>query len=80
MITKIAKVKNLNSGKNTARVEVETKKQHPKYDKLIKSHKSYVVHIEEKDKKNFEIGDDVEIQQVAPISKKKVWKIISKKN
>lgn len=78
MITKIAKITNLNSGLNTVKVEVETKFRHLKYDKLIKSHKSYLVHLSEENKSKYVQGDTVKILQVKPYSRKKFWKILNK--
>lgn len=63
------------SGTNTLKVEVETKYQHPKYGKIIKTHKSYLVH------NNGELGDVVvgnlvTIEEVKPISKLKRWLLV----
>ncbi|HEX9804458.1 MAG TPA: 30S ribosomal protein S17, partial [Candidatus Dojkabacteria bacterium] len=58
----------------SVRVKVETKKPHPMYGKIIKSHKSYIAHDEEN---KCQIGDIVEIQEVRPISKRKSWMVIN---
>ena len=56
----------------TVMVEVVSTKIHPLYQKVIRSTKRYMVH----DEKNAaEIGDDVQIVEVRPMSKRKRWAI-----
>ena len=54
-------------------VEVETIKEHPKYKRRFKSHKSYKAHVE---KGEYKAGDKVVIEECRPISKDKKWKVI----
>ena len=56
----------------TLKVQNETQSRHPIYGKLKKVHKKFLA-----DCASFELkpGDLVEITGVAPISKKKVWKV-----
>ena len=54
----------------TFRAIATTYKQHPKYKKYITSSKSYLV---DYDGGNVEIGQQVEIKQTRPISKRKRW-------
>jgi len=56
-------------------VEVETIKEHPKYKRRFKSHKSYKAHVEGGE---YKIGDKVVIEECRPISKDKKWKVIKK--
>lgn len=60
----------------TAKVRVERKFPHPKYGKIIKNHKKYLVN------KNAEteiaVGDVVIIGEIKPVSKNKTWEVINK--
>jgi ribosomal protein S17 len=58
----------------TAKVKVETKFAHPKYGRIVKTHKSYLVDIT----KIKEVAKDqkVLIGEVKPISRRKTWEII----
>lgn len=58
----------------TVVVKVETRKPHPVYKKIVKSWKKYKAHTEE----NFEIGDNVAIEEHSPVSKDKRWIVIGK--
>jgi len=60
---------------NTVVVKVERTKEHPKYKRRFKVHKKYKAHDE---KKEYKMGDKVVIEEIAPISKDKKWKVISK--
>lgn len=64
------------SGQKSIRVRVEVKYPHPKYSKIIKTHKNYLVHVET------EVvlgkGDIVEITPCRPMSKKKSWILVNK--
>ena len=65
------------SAKNnkTIVVEVTRKFKHPFYSKVISRSKKYHAH----DKKNkFKEGDNVEIIECKPFSKKKTWEVIVK--
>ena len=58
----------------TVTVLVERRYKHPLLHKTIRSSKKYRAH----DAKNeFKIGDQVRIQECAPISKTKRWEVVS---
>lgn len=59
----------------TAVVAVSRLKKHPKYKKRYVLIKKYKVHNE---KKEYQTGDKVLIQECRPISKEKKWKILKK--
>lgn len=52
----------------TAVVEVESKKRHPKYEKIIKRSKKYFVHDENRE---LNVGDLIAIRETRPLSKNK---------
>ena len=54
----------------TAVVLVESKKRHPKYEKIIKRTKRYLVHDE---KNELSVGDVVSMREVRPLSKRKCF-------
>lgn len=60
------------SGANTYKVRVESKYKHPKYGKIVKSHKTYLAHSD----KDVEVGASVIIGEIKPMSKRKTWEII----
>lgn len=62
-------VKNVKCEK-TATVQVEFKKMHARYKKLIITHKNFLAHDENN---QCEVGDTVRIVSVRPISKSKTW-------
>ncbi len=61
---------------NTATVRVESKYPHPKYGKIVKKHKKYLVHFIS----GLEVvtGDTVVITETKPKSKNKSWEILNK--
>jgi small subunit ribosomal protein S17 len=59
----------------TVVVKVESIKEHPKYKRRYKVHKKYKAHDE---KQEYHVGDKVVIEETAPISKDKTWKVINK--
>lgn len=63
-----------NKMQKTVVVRVESVKEYPKYKKIVKSHKRYKAHADQP----FEIGDKVTIEESAPISKEKKWRVIKK--
>ncbi len=67
-------VKSLSTAK-TVKVKIEKKNSHPLYGKIIKSHKSYLVHNELDDIK---VDDEVEIRETKPISKRKKFVLVRK--
>jgi len=65
-----------NKMKDTVVVAVYTRQAHPLYTKIVTSRKKYKAHTLE----NYEIGDEVRIQEHKPISKFKKWIVIEKIN
>ena len=65
------------SAKNnkTIVVEVTRRFKHPFYSKIISRSKKYHAHDE---KNKFKEGDNVEIIESKPFSKKKTWEVITK--
>ena len=59
----------------TVVVKVERIIEHPKYKRRYKSHKKYKAHDENKE---YHMGDNVVIEETAPMSKDKCWKVIKK--
>ena len=60
-------------GDKTVVVNVERKVKHPLYAKIIRRSKKYHAH----DESNaFKLGQTVRIEECAPISKLKTWKVI----
>lgn len=57
----------------TVVVSVERQVKHPTYKKIMRRHKKYAAHDE---KNNFKTGDMVQIEECAPISKRKTWRVI----
>ena len=56
-------------------VSVTTYKRHPKYKKRYQVSKKFYTHCDDSSK--FNIGDEVTIAEVRPISKLKRWKVIT---
>ena len=76
MTKKVLKGKVTSAKSNkTIVVEVTRKFVHPFYSKVISRSKKYHAHDE---KNKFKKGDDVEIIECNPISKKKTWEVINK--
>ena len=76
MPKKILKGKVTSSKSNkTIVVEVKRRFKHPFYEKVISRSKKYHAHDE---KNKFKEGDNVEIIECKPISKKKTWEVIDK--
>ena len=59
----------------TVVVEVARIKQHPKYLRRYRVNKKYKAHDEAN---TFKEGDRVLIEEIAPMSKDKMWKVIQK--
>ncbi len=59
----------------TVVVNVERIKEHPKYKRRYKIHKKYKAHDQNQE---YHVGDTVVIEETAPISKDKKWKVIQK--
>ena len=61
----------------TVVVSVERKVKHPLYGKIIRRSKKYHAHDEAYE---FKAGETVRIEETAPISKLKTWKVIERVN
>ena len=62
-------------GDKTVVVNVERKVKHPLYGKIIRRSKKYHAH----DEANaFKAGETVRIEETAPISKLKTWKVLDR--
>jgi small subunit ribosomal protein S17 len=59
----------------TVVVKVERKVKHPLYGKIIRRSKKYHAHDEDN---AFKLGETVRIEETAPISKLKSWKVIER--
>lgn len=64
------------SSEKTVKVRVERKYPHPKYGRIVKEHKNYLVHCELGDE--IQINNVVEIQETRPVSKMKSWEVVRK--
>jgi len=62
-------------GDKTVVVKVERKVKHPLYGKIIRRSKKYHAHDESND---YHEGETVRIEETAPISKLKTWKVIAR--
>ena len=61
----------------TVVVNVERKVKHPLYGKIIRRSKKYHAHDEANEYKS---GDTVRIEETAPMSKLKTWKVVDRVN
>ncbi|WP_028639316.1 30S ribosomal protein S17 [Novosphingobium acidiphilum] len=59
----------------TVVVKVERKVKHPLYGKIIRRSKKYHAHDEDN---AFKLGETVRIEETAPYSKQKTWKVIDR--
>ncbi len=59
----------------TVGVEVERRKEHPKYKRRFKVHKKFKAH---DPKQEYHTGDTVLIEETKPISKDKNWIVLRK--
>ena len=73
--TKVGKVVSV-SGEKTLSVVVETRRPHPVYQKVVRYSKKYLVHCVDD---TISVGDDVVITECRPLSKRKRWRVVSKK-
>lgn len=64
-------------GDKTVVVSVERKVKHPLYGKIIRRSKKYHAHDEANE---YKAGETVRIEESAPISKLKTWKVIERVN
>ena len=59
----------------TVVVKVERKVKHPLYGKIIRRSKKYHAHDEDN---SFKLGETVRIEETAPYSKLKTWKVVDR--
>ena len=64
-------------GEKTVVVNVERKVKHPLYGKIIRRSKKYHAHDEANEYKR---GETVRIEEIAPMSKLKTWKVLDRVN
>ena len=64
-------------GEKTVVVNVERKVKHPLYGKIIRRSKKYHAHDEANE---FKAGETVRIEEIAPVSKLKTWKVLDRVN
>lgn len=64
-------------GNKTVVVNVERKVKHPLYGKIIRRSKKYHAHDEANE---YRQGETVRIEETAPISKLKTWKVVDRVN
>ena len=64
-------------GEKTVVVNVERKVKHPLYGKIIRRSKKYHAHDEGNE---FKQGETVRIEEIAPMSKLKTWKVLDRVN
>ena len=64
-------------GEKTVVVNVERKVKHPLYGKIIRRSKKYHAHDEGNE---FKAGETVRIEEIAPVSKLKTWKVLDRVN
>ena len=62
-------------GDKTVVVNVERKVKHPLYGKIIRRSKKYHAHDEANE---FKAGETVRIEETAPISRLKTWRVIDR--
>ena len=62
-------------GEKTVIVNVERKVKHPLYGKIIRRSKKYHAHDEGNE---FKAGETVRIEEIAPISKLKTWRVVDR--
>ena len=64
-------------GDKTVVVNVERKVKHPLYGKIIRRSKKYHAHDEANE---YKAGETVRIEEIAPMSKLKNWKVLDRVN
>ena len=64
-------------GDKTVVVNVERKVKHPLYGKIIRRSKKYHAHDEANE---YKAGETVRLEEIAPLSKLKTWKVIERVN
>jgi small subunit ribosomal protein S17 len=61
------------SGDKSVVVRVETRRRHPVYSKVVRTHRKFHAHDEKNEAK---IGDKVQIEESRPYSKLKRWRVV----
>jgi len=61
------------SGEKTITVQIEYRKRHPKYSKMMTIHKKLHVHDENGEAG---LGDTVRVMETRPLSKTKRWRLV----
>ncbi len=64
---------------NTLKVRLEKKQSHPLYGKIIKSHKNYLVHVDDKRFTDIQGGEKAVIEECRPLSKNKTFVLVDVK-
>lgn len=60
----------------TVKVLVQRRVKHPVYGKYVTNSKSYLAH---DDQNNCKVGDEVQICECKPLSKRKTWEVLNNK-
>jgi len=66
-----------NKMEKTVVVNVERTLRHPIYGKIIKRSKKFMAHNENQDIK---VGDEVDIVETRPLSKRKRWRVVAQQS
>lgn len=61
------------AGQKAIIVEIETRKQHPLFKKMVKKSKRFMAHDENNECR---VGDTVRIMETRPLSKRKRWRLV----
>lgn len=61
------------AGQKAIIVEIETRKQHPLFKKMVKKSKRFMAHDENNECR---VGDRVRIMETRPLSKRKRWRLV----
>jgi small subunit ribosomal protein S17 len=61
------------AGSQAIVVEIETRKQHPLFKKMVKRSKRFMAHDEHNECR---VGDTVRIMETRPLSKRKRWRLV----
>jgi small subunit ribosomal protein S17 len=61
------------AGQKAIIVEIETRKQHPLFKKMVKRSKRFMAHDENNECR---VGDTVRIMETRPLSKRKRWRLV----
>ena len=56
-------------------VEVQRSTPHPKYGKIVKDHKRYLVHVPAEFAETAVVKSVVMIEEIVPMSKRKSWQV-----